>query len=294
MLDVFNIPNNQSSTSIFYANGNTWQTWQKPRNCSFVWMMAIGGGGGGGGSYVALGASNNAFTGGGGGAVTRGLFNASLIPDILYIQVGLGGAGGGVNSSGVAGGRSFVSLTPSSASLSGLFFASGGAGAAGGGSVAVAGETAIGTASANMMTLSNFMSTAGNNSVIGVFPTPASVTPLTSQITTAGASGGALATGTTSYSGGSILATSFSPLILGGSASTTSNGEKGGDGYTSFDPFMSTGGAGGGAGWSGFSAGAGGAGGLGSGGGSAGVASPGATGASGGKGGDGLVVIVAF
>ena len=44
--------------------GNTWQTWQKPRGCKFVYMLVIGGGAGGGGGQSGTGVGR---TGGGGG-----------------------------------------------------------------------------------------------------------------------------------------------------------------------------------------------------------------------------------
>ena len=63
MLDVFNIPSQQEGIKIFYTQGATaWQTWTKPRNCKFIWMMCIGGASGG------YGGSNSAnFNGGTGG-----------------------------------------------------------------------------------------------------------------------------------------------------------------------------------------------------------------------------------
>ena len=54
MLDIFNIPGQQDNVKIFYARGTTdWQTWTKPRNCKFIWMMCMGGGAGGGGGSTA-------------------------------------------------------------------------------------------------------------------------------------------------------------------------------------------------------------------------------------------------
>jgi len=101
MLDLSHIPNSQQDVQIFYSNGvtNAWQTWQKPRKCNYVWIMCIGGGGGGA-QGVDSGASSTYPTGGGSGAVTRALYNAQQLPDRLYIQVGLGGAGGAAATAG--------------------------------------------------------------------------------------------------------------------------------------------------------------------------------------------------
>jgi hypothetical protein len=297
MIDLFNIPNSQDNTSIFYANGSAWQTWRKPRKCNYVFMMAIGGGAGGAGGLQ--NAAANMAVGGPAGAITRALFNSSNLPDILYIQVGLGGRGGIPNNSGAAGNRSFISLSSSTIATN-VIMASGTAGAVGGPSGAgssVLGETAFNSAVGNFITLSTFISTIGN-------PTPLytssiiDITPLTSQITCPGAGGGGVSnlSPRTVFDGSSINATSFSPRISGGTSFTGSTAATNGDnGYTSWKPFFSTGGAGGGCSYSGTS-GNGGKGGIGSGGGAGGVSytSAGGVAGNGGDGGDGLVIIVSF
>ena len=53
MLDLFNIPNTDN-TRIYYSAGsgsNTWQTWNKPKGCNHVFILAHGGGGGGGAGF---------------------------------------------------------------------------------------------------------------------------------------------------------------------------------------------------------------------------------------------------
>jgi hypothetical protein len=295
MLDLSHIPNSQQDIKIFYAasGSNSWQTWQKPRKCNYVWIMCIGGGGGGAGNP---GSNNTHATGGGSGAVTRTLYNTQQLPDTLYVQVGLGGAGGAASTNGSAGTRSFVSLQPITTAAQN-FIAASGATAAAGGIVNIisnaAGEIASTQTTATFYTLSNFISTAGTTAVqsLGILFGP-DITPLTSQITCPGA-GGSSYNASTVYSGSSILATSISPLIQGGASaiSSGSNAGNGANGITSWKPFYSTGGAGAGSSLSG-SGGNGGNGGIGSGGGAGGAGFLG--GGRGGNGGDGLVVIISF
>ena len=287
MIDLFNIPNSQQDVQIFNGNGSAWQTWQKPRKCNYVWIMCIGGaGGGGGGSTWAFDTVGG--VGGGGGAVTRALYNAQILPDRLYVQVGLGGAGGAGatvgnsnGSTGTAGTRSWVGLQPAIISAN-IVMGSGSSPAAGGISTSAggtaAGETVLTQAIANFLTLSVFSSTAGqaspNISLVS------DVTPLTSQITSAGAPFGA-----------GVAATSISPEIKSGYNGITAG--PGGDGITSWKPFYSLGGSGGGA-LLGSIGGKGGDGGIGSGGAGGGSATSPSVGGTGGKGGDGLVIIISF
>jgi len=296
MIDVFNIPNSNQDISIFYSNGvsNSWQTWQKPRNCQWVWIMAIGGGGGGAGG---LGQSTtNGSTAGGAGAVTRAIFNASQLPDTLFIQVGLGGTGGDRSVNGSSGNRSFISILPNTTSTNGVL-ASGGISAAGGltTGVAVAGEGVFTTATAVFGSLSTFDSRQGPQSQTGNV-TPSTITPLSSQITCPGQQGAAYNTTTpAAINGGSINSTTLSPLIDGGTGTiaASTDGGDGANGITSWKPFFSTGGAGGGNSRFGVG-GNGGKGGIGSGGGAGGASGVTGAGGRGGSGGDGLVVIIAF
>jgi hypothetical protein len=291
MLDLSHIPNSQQDIQIFNANGGAWQTWRKPRKCNYVYIMCIGGGGGGGAGATV----NNGNAGGGAsGAITRILYNAQQLLDILYVQVGLGGAGGLNNGNlGANGTRSLVALQPTVIAQN-LLAISGNAGAGGGaaGGSTAAGETASTQATATFYTLGNFISTAGRvNTVTGLLD----ITPLTSQITSPGAAGGGFTSTSVIFQAGSILSTTYSPLIpLGVSSSTAGvNGTNGGDGVTIWKPFFSVGGAGGGASVT-ANGGKGGNGGIGSGGGGGGAGATLAQGGSGGKGGDGLVIIISF
>jgi hypothetical protein len=259
--------------------------------------MCIGGGGGGAGGPTTTGAV--AATGGASGAVSRALYNAQQLPDTLYVQVGIGGAGGAANSNGTGGTRSWVGLQPAIATTT-LVQGSGAAAAAGGftNGGPAAGETAVAQGTANFLALSNFIGTAGLTNTVQSNAQPTNLTPFSSQIVTQGGQGGGATTGFAIVcSGSSILSSSISPLIEGGAVATTSgsSGGNGANGTTSYKPFFSIGGAGGGAAVSG-SGGNGGNGGIGSGGGAggAGYSTLGYTGGRGGKGGDGLVVIIAF
>ena len=288
MLDLSHIPNSQQDIKVFYSNGvsNAWQTWQKPRKCSYVWIMCIGAGAGGAGGSSSVGAG---ATGGASGGVSRALYNAQQLPDTLYVQVGVGGAGGNPGVSGIAGTRSWVFIQP--AIVNGSLVQGSGAVAAVGGlisGVASAGETPMTQGTAYFLTLANFIGTAGQPS-----NTALTYSPLTSQITCPGGVGPQYNDSTLiSFAGGEISATSISPTIPGGTnGGGTTNGGDGGYGITSWKPFFSLGGAGGGSSYVG-SGGNGGNGGIGSGGGAGGAGKTG--GGRGGKGGDGLVVIIAF
>jgi hypothetical protein len=284
MLDIFNIPGQQDNVKIFYAQSGSasWQTWQKPRNCKFIWMMCMGSGAGGGSSNATAGVG-----GGGSGAITRAIFPANVLPDILYIQPGAGGKGGQTNAaSGESGSISFVSITPNSATAMNVVCASGTAPATSYvGGTAGAGETAVTTVVAGLLSLGNFISTAG------LFPQSTLVlTPFTGTVIHQGVNGG----GVGGNEGSTIASVDFgtfqTPQITGGTPANSGN--PGADGIFSWKPFYSLGGAGGAASSTG-AGGKGGNGGYGSGGGSAGGSQSGFTGI-GGNGGDGLVIIATF
>lgn len=270
MLDIFNIPGQQDNIKIFYARGTTdWQTWQKPRNCKFIWIMCIGAGNGG------FGLGTNSISnqlGGGSGAVTKALFPANTLPDTLYIQPGVGGAGGasGAGAGGI-GGRSYVAIYPSIvvmnlACVSGVL--------PGASNLP---ETAASATNAGLLVLGSFLSTAGQQGGGG-----SDTVPLTNTITCGGAGNRA-----GNNNGWSIAATAYNPAIPGGAA----GGGNGSPGIWSWKPLFGTGGSAGG----GNSAGNGGNAGdgaYGCGGGSSGYGS--VAGGNGGKGGDGLVIIATF
>jgi hypothetical protein len=269
MLDVFNIPGQQDNVKIFYATGATaWQTWQKPRNCKFIWMMCIGAGAGG----QTTGTTSAGF-GGGSGGVVRALFPANVLPDTLYVQPGVGA----VNSTA---GRSFVSIAPSSATVMNLVCISGNSAAVAAGT----GETLATVASANLLSLGTFVAIAGVSN-----PNTATITPLTNTITCPGGNGGTPATSVGTNIASVDLGTFTTPNVSGGTVIGAGNNSE--SGTTFWKPLFSLGGGGGNSNNAGVG-GRGGDGGIGSGGGGCGGGT--IAGASGGKGGNGLVIITTF
>jgi len=272
MLDVFNIPGQQDNVKIFYARGTAdWQTWQKPRNCKFIWMMCIGAGAGG-----QTTGTTAAGVGGGSGAVTRAIFPANVLPDTLFVQPGVGT----VNA---IGGRSWVAISQVTSSALNVVCVSGTAGA--GTTNLVNGETAATTTVAGLLSLGTFQSLAGIGN-----PQTATYTPSGPNITNPGGNGGtpAISVGTSTLSV-TLTPNITTPTILGGSV--IGAGDKGGDGIFYWKPLFLLGGSGGNSSSTGVG-GNGGDGAYGSGGGGCGGSTSGAS--VGGKGGDGLVIIATF
>jgi len=77
-------------------NNTGFQTWLKPPGISFVHIITIGPGAGGSGAYpYAAGTAARGGSGGGGGAMNSVFLPSYLVPDIVYVNIGLGGQGGG-------------------------------------------------------------------------------------------------------------------------------------------------------------------------------------------------------
>jgi len=247
MMDLFNIPNTNAINRVFYTNGstNSYQIWQKPKNCRFVHMLVIGGGGGGAGGAAGTG-SRNGGGGGGSGALTTSFLDASLLPDVLYVQVGPGGAGGASGANGTAGSISYVSFQSNTTAINVVSYANGGAlgttlgGAGAGGGIAV-------QTSCYLSYLGEFEPVAGTAGSAGTSAAAGSNITFT-NIICGGASGGG-ASASLSFSGGSINSSGFVPKIYG--ALNTSDSAS--DGFTSRpsfnvslnSPLFFTGGAGG-------------------------------------------------
>lgn len=309
-MDFFDLPNLASQNNFFFANGSIWQVWNKPQNCKFVYIFAIGGGSGGGGGRTS--ALNTATGGGGGGssAITTGLYPASMLPDTLYIQVGLGGLGGIASANGNAGALSYISAQPNTTALN-IIIQNGSVGATGGGA---GGSSVAGTGGVGGTAWANSSFVFGN---LGLITTNTGQTGATggsqnnngSSVTptlciTGGAGGGGVSSSTagSSHLGGNITGTGFLNSVIGGTNDTTDGTQNGSNGYQSINsllissdvPMFFTGGAGGGsANTSARVGGKGGNGSYGSGGGGGGGSTNG-TGGAGGNGGDGLVLITCW
>jgi hypothetical protein len=326
MIDYNNLADNAINNQVFFGNIDSanWQTWEKPKNCKYVYILAIGAGSGGGAGRRST--SNNAGGGGGGasGAITKGFFQADVLPDVLYVQVGNGGYGGtgaSIAANGGAGGPgeiTYVSVGPNTSAAfivmqSGNTAATGGAGglvASVSGGVA---ETVWGLTGAfgNIGQMSSY---AGQNGGIGVINTSNGGSISLVSIVSGGAGGGGTSSGSAVSSGGNITGAGIVPTILGlpgvsvpASIYIGPDGRAGyqtrmpGNSYTNRDPLIFTGGAG--AGGIVMNSGTG----YGSPGGNASIGSGGGGGGGanfsnatflkagdGGRGGDGLVIITCF
>ena len=276
----------------FYAAGaegapsatKNWVQYQKPQQAQFINFYVVGSGAGGGNGHSA--AAGNARGGGGGGGsggIVRATFLASMLPDVIWLQVPRGG------SAGVAGGRALVALRPTANAQDWFLVSSNAnAGAGGNGTGSAAGAAgAAGTiatlASAYLSSLAiDWTAQAGVAGIIGGAQTGANggnITPTTTI------SGGASGAGTTSadFTGGSVVA-SICPTQAGGTG--TGAGVNGFSEYKGL--LVSTGGSGGGASNSSTGGNGGNGGQYGSGGGGGGG---GTTGGTGGRGGDGIIII---
>lgn len=191
-----------------------WTTeWVKPQGASMVWFTLIGAGGGGGG----VDATNSFFgAGGGSGAVTNCMVPAFLIPDVLQIRVGAGGAAGTTATSGGSGTITTVFYQQKASSGYTLLTANGGAGGAagtGGGSAPSAAGGAAST-STNFSAAGFFQSVAGQDSTTsGTSQTPSATTFL---------SGGTAGSVTANYGYTSNAGFRTQPIIVGAGRTTSS------------------------------------------------------------------------
>jgi len=281
MIDVSYFQTNNANTQIF-QNGDTWQTWIKPRNAKIVSFFVQGAGSGGGGGFQTGSGTKSGGAGGSNGGVVKLIVQASLLPDILYILPGTGGAGGiggNPSTSGSNATKSFVCLTPNTSSASNIVCTSGNAaaqGAPGGSNVNAAGAVAESIALASNMifaNLGNFLATAGGTGANAT--TSSGGVNSMNSFASSGGGGGQGNTGGGLNGGGPV------PTV---SSISTGNGS---DGLIFYKPiFGVTGGRGAGGGTTGGKGGNG-APGTGGGGGGAGTVSAG----NGGNGGDGFIIV---
>ena len=311
-------------TKIFYArrdtgtssnNGTTslssWQTWQKPNGCSFVYMLMISPGGGGG--RTADGATSVGAGGGGGGGQTRLLIPSFFLPETLYVWPGAGGLGattaggtGGQGQPSVVACEPFTSVSNVAASSTVGSYVLYQVGASGGTASTTQGAGAlIGLTTDQSIASSGFWASvggptggAGTNVTNG---NATGITPYNQLVITTGGGGGGNGTGT---GGGFTMAgTPFRQNVLGGTAGTSP-----GPGQSGFFcnskvehliargfPLIFLGGTGGGgSSVTNLDGGRGGNGAYGCGGGGGGGKTATGLGGNGGDGGDGLIIIMSW
>ena len=292
MLDLSYFQNQNSNVQGFF-NGGTWQTWIKPRGAKLVNIICVGSGSGGGGGFQAATGSRSGGGGGGTGATSRLTIDANLLPDILYVLVGVGGQGGLGGSpptSGSSGQNSFVCLIPDTSSVSNIVLRSGttssrggnaGVNTGGNGTAGIA-ETINVVANNIFVNLGTLTFQAGVNGSIGGAINAQNLS-ISNFIT-----GGIGGSGTTP--GGTINGTGVFPTISASPLNT--NGQ---DGIILYKPtLMLYGGSGGGGSAVGTSlnGGNGGNGAFGAGGGGGGSSTnTGVNAGNGGRGGDGFTII---
>ena len=291
MLDLSYFQNQNSNVQGFF-NGGTWQTWIKPRGAKMVNIICQGSGAGGGGGIQNASTPRPGGGGGGTGATARLTINANLLPDILYILPGIGGAGGvgGVSGSatnGSPGQNSFVTLIPSTGSVSNVVLRSG---------------TTPATAGASGINLGGVAGAAETISVIAnnIFANLGTLTFQAGQVAAAGGTGngGAVVYGNYTTGGGGgggtgngsgISAAGVFPAIPAATVNTN-----GANGIILYRPILilTAGMGGGGSSAAGTNGGNGGNGAPGTGGGGGGGSSnTGVNAGNGGNGGDGFVII---
>lgn len=283
---------------VFRGTGTNWATWTRPRGCSMVHIFCVGGGSGGGGAHTAAsGVARGGGGGGGGGAIVNLMGPLILLPDRLYVNCGLGGAGGIATAAGADATRSFVSINKGSTTAADLVAQSGAAAATGGalgdnttGGAAGAAETIATSGSAILAGGFLWSARVGTIGATGGAQTGGAGTAhtvLSVNQTSGGAGGGGVGTNDTDAAGGAITGAGLVPSIAGGLAA----GGVGQGGWNQLNPFLTTGGSGGGTNGASGTGGKGGHGGYGSGGGGGGG---GTTGGAGGRGGPGIVIITCW
>lgn len=271
------IPGFSSSTTT------GWMPLVIPKEAQMVHFTLIAGGGGGGRPNVA--AATAGAGGGGCSGVTHWSGSVSTIGRMLYVSIGLGGAGATANNTpGVSGSASYVSLRPTTIGEEVLCYANSGGGGNQSGTAGVAGSNAL-IGSMDLAHLGIWTASAGQAGGGGAATNGSSVAVATSTFISGGAGGG----GSSGGNGGSQISGSARYPTLSGGATGDNPGA---NGIALRDPLTFIGGAGGG-GINGAGTGAnrgGNGGGYGSGGGGGGNATSGVSG-NGGNGAPGLLIV---
>ena len=276
----------------------TTMTWTKPRGISMVHILALGQGGNGVGSTA--GATSAGGAGGGSGGQSQLLIPARMLPDILYIGAGAGGAGTAI--------ATIVAARPHGATYNSIPLAQDTYLIAGGaiGNAATAG--AVGTIATAILSgkgIANFLAgLAGGAGGAATGAAGVATAANTTGLMVSGGGGGGGMSAAAAFAGGAAFTTALPTGYVGhstaGAAGTS--GVAGNPGNNGAQFLANTGwvlSAGGGGGTS-FpvatisACGNGGAGGYGCGGGGAGGAITATAAGVGGLGGAGLVIITAW
>lgn len=302
---MYHNTDNNVNTQIFTTKGD-FQIWNKPSNAKFINIFCLGSGAGGGNGMT--GTATTARRGGGGGgsgAYSIGSFIAALLPDMLYVFVGKGGAGGAAGTTannGSAGALSYISVQPNNTAInivlqSGLAVPTAGNSGTNSGTAGTGGTAWTGSILNDLGLVTVSAGTNGGAGAISVLATD--ITP--ANIVCGGPSGGNTSTAV-AFKGGSIIGSGFLNTLDGGAlGSGATAGGNGSDGYISnlinlanrSQPIFFTAGSGGGASVSGLGGDAGNSG-FGCGGAGGGAGFTGLGGGKGGNGGDGLIIITAW
>jgi hypothetical protein len=291
--------NGITNWSVFYAQQNTtttngWLSWMKPAGVSWVYIFGISAGGGGAKSGgIALGGG-----GGGSGSVTRLLIPATIIPDIIYVRPGQGGAGGTIGD-GSSGTVSYISIAPNTTAQNLIFSLNAGNGGLGSGGSSP-GAAAATSSSGIWLNVGLFTSIVGQTGSSGALTSNAAGSNITFGASGLPITGGAGA-GNGTGAGGDITGTGLMPTVTGGAGTTGGAGQNGfrlrqtfAPGFKLFPLLFGGGSGGGGHSTSGSTAGNGGNGSWGCGGGGGGGNSISFNPGNGGNGGDALILIGAF
>ena len=266
MLDfnhVMNTPN--ADIQVFYGDTqNTltqWQTWRKPRGAKFIYLLGVGGGGSGG-TGLNTGTTSGGGAGGGSGSQSIVMIPSLMVPDVLYIQAGVGGVAPTTSATaGNPGQPTYVCIEPDTTLTANmtLLYALGSNGTQTPPTAAAGGlpSTASSAATLTNMPLAGrgFTSliagqagnSGGTNTTIGNSIT----VPTTGLIVTGGAGGGGCNAGT-GFNGGAIssvtgaLGQDFYPSVAGGAAAITSTPGGNGSNFIVKNSLMYYGGTGGG------------------------------------------------
>jgi hypothetical protein len=243
MFDFSHLPQN-AVVSEFSSNPGSYCIWNKPPNCSLIFMLAIGGGGGGA-RGVGTTSTSGRLGGGAGssGAISQALFLSSSIPNTLMVRFGPGTGKGQEPSGGGAGGSTVSIRNYPVSTVSSVVFLIANSGLLGSNSSSVAGGAAATTTDCPLASHAiYFTSTAGRLGWQGnVSSTDVSID--TSSPILPGASGGGDSVGILD-TGGSFISQvqQILPDIPGGAT-------PGGDGSSGVRlPWLAVGGTGGGAG----------------------------------------------